>query len=119
MNRYSEINLGYSKRIHRFFATVIVVVVLSFAFTACNKPMEKLCSPLNLQLSGQSLIWDSVDGANGYTVKVGDEEIIVNDNTYELDIKEPGRYEIKVKANGDGEAYSDSDWSESLEFALI
>ncbi len=119
MNRIFSNGLSYSRKIASLIATVAVAVVCCSVFVACDNPTETLSTPTAVVLTERVLTWDSVANASGYTVKVGDEEIIVDDNSYELNIEESGRYEIKVKANGDGKSFTDSDWSESLEYALI
>ncbi|MDD6994581.1 MAG: leucine-rich repeat protein [Candidatus Borkfalkiaceae bacterium] len=43
-----------------------------------------LPTPANLSVSGYTLNWTAVDGANGYVVKIGEKEIDVTTNSYTL-----------------------------------
>ncbi len=72
---------------------------------------EKLGTPLNLALNGNTLTWDAVNNATGYKVNVNGEEFDATTNSYTLAAASEA-YAIKVKAVADG--YLDSDYSQEI-----
>lgn len=78
----------------------------------------RLATPSNLTIDQDTLAltWNKVQDADGYIIKIDEEEIESRKNSHPLDTLAPGRYTISVKARGDGEEFRDSQWSESLVF---
>lgn len=103
---------------------IIAVTLLIFSFTACEKSGSvsvQLSAPVNLQIDDYEMLsWDGVDGASGYRVKVNLNEYQTTDSR--LDIFEIldvyGTHKISVMAEGDGEKFIQSDYSEVLEYEL-
>ena len=79
--------------------------------TSCGKTVNEVG---NLKVDADTLVlsWDRVQGAKTYTVTVSgtDFEKNTKDNKYSLEYLEPGTYEIKIRANGDGIEKKNSDW---------
>ena len=90
----------------------LCLLLLSVLFMASCK--EQLDAPVNLRLeeSTLTLMWNRVPKARGYSVLIsGDErEKTIRTNSISLEDLEPGVYEIKIKAIGDGIDYADSEW---------
>ena len=79
--------------------------------TSCGRSVNEVG---NLKVDSDTLVlsWDRVQGAKTYTVTVSgtDFEKNTKENKYSLEYLEPGTYEIKIRANGDGIEKKDSDW---------
>lgn len=90
------------------------VVFLAGVFVACNDgAMAQLPVPTNFQTSDDMVVWDKIEKATYYTVEIGGEEEVVGENYYYLPkYAESTVVEMRVKALGDGETYSDSEWAE-------
>ena len=100
------------KKITLLLFLISLLALCALTLTSCknsiNAPTE-----LYLDIETQSLHWKEVRGARSYTVKISgepDEEVVLS-NYYSLEHLEAGRYTVQVKANGDGEAISDSGWT--------
>ncbi len=96
--------------------TILLPLIVLFAclgFTACDNGglPEKLATPQNLRRVGNTLVWDAVDYADGYSLLVGGElsERIVTENKCDFfDLNEKKVYLIKLMAYSDrGSANSD------------
>ncbi len=76
----------------------------------------KLATPVNVKVTADAISWTAVEGANGYTVKIGDNEYTANTATLSLtDVSLPrDGYTVTVKANAAAEANS-SAYSDGVE----
>ena len=96
-----------------------MLVCASTLFFACGKTKVKLDSPSNMVIQNNMLIWDAVEKADGYMVSVDGEAMpqLLNSASYSLEhLVLEKSYTIKVKAIGKGLNFSDSDWSEPIEY---
>lgn len=93
-------------------ALILLLVLCALSLTACN---SSLGAPTGLMLDveTQTLSWKMVQGAKFYTIQISgqERELTTKTNTISLEDLDPGEYEIRVKANGDGEIHEDSDWA--------
>lgn len=108
---------GEMKKIKTVFGCVLgfTVVFLAGVFVACNDgAMAQLPVPTNFQtIDDMIVVWDKIDKATYYTVEIGGEEEVIEENYYYLPkYAESTVVEMRVKALGDGETYSDSEWAE-------
>lgn len=98
------------------FSLICILIALlalcSLSLISCDDNLNTP-SGLYLDVETQTLRWNMVKGAKYYTVQIEGEEkeISTKSNSVSLEKLETGKYEIKVKANGDGEAIEDSDWA--------
>ncbi len=78
-----------------------------------SKELVQLEMPTNLKADFWELTWEKVEGASGYTVRVLDEEYQTEETEFILfDYLSPNReYDLAVKALGDNENYSNSEWT--------
>lgn len=84
---------------------VLCLLLLSACSSVVSKP-----SGLRLNADTQTLTWHKVSAARGYAVVISGEEKTIRSNAISLESLEPGTYEIKIKALGDGADVGDSDW---------
>jgi len=95
-------------------ASILIFVLLFCALTLVSCK-EQLGTPSGFVLDSETLTlkWNPVKGAKYYTVSISGEEreITTKKTNVSLEKLEAGDYEIKVKANGDGEVINDSEWS--------
>ena len=68
--------------------------------------------PTYLRIEDGFLYWNPVEYCSGYTVSVDGKEYVINENEYSLDGIADGTHKFKVKANGDGQKYASSDFSD-------
>jgi len=97
----------------RFILFFVIVVTLSaLMLVSCG---EKLNAPSGVieDVETQSLKWNHVKGAKYYTIVISgqDKEITTKNPSVSLEKLEAGVYEVKIKANSDGKALKDSDWT--------
>lgn len=105
------------------FKKLIILCVFCFVlvyFCACVNPTiekSKLSSPKNIMYEGGGLItWDKNENAAGYTLLINEVKYYTKENFYLFDAKPSVKYVVFVKCDGDGEYYSDSDFSQGIEF---
>jgi hypothetical protein len=111
------------KNMVKWLGVIALVAVIGFTFVACGESggssgnPQPLAVPSNLQIDGTTLTWDAVNNANGYLVDIDSTEYLADTNSYSiLTLTTPGTYTIKVKAIGDGMAFTDSGWSDTLPY---
>jgi M6 family metalloprotease-like protein len=79
-----------------------------------------LSIPLNLQIEDTKLIWDLVQNAVSYEIDIdGDiyESVL---NSFDLEsLINPKVYNLKVRAIGNDYLFFDSEWSETIEYAVV
>jgi len=99
------------KRICLLLTLICLCVCCLVFMTSCA---EELSAPQNFKFDDhtQTLSWKKVKDASGYTITIGDDEVVTRANSYSLEKLEPGEYVIKVRANGDGDKIKDSETSE-------
>ncbi|GHV02834.1 hypothetical protein FACS1894211_14990 [Clostridia bacterium] len=90
---------------------VCFLLLVTGALAACSPAslQSKLFAPTNIKVEGNTLRWNSVDNAAGYTVKIDESEYSTGDNEYPLALP-MGEYRLSVKALGDGTLYVSSDY---------
>ncbi|MBO7341277.1 MAG: hypothetical protein J6U87_01215, partial [Clostridia bacterium] len=75
------------------------------ALVSCG---SKLSTPsgLRLDVETQTLTWNAVKGAKFYTIQISGQsrDITTKSNQISLEDLDAGEYEIRIVANGDGEA---------------
>lgn len=96
----------------------IVVVLISLMIIGC-KPKEKiqLEAPANVTITGNIVSWDAVEHADGYTISVDTSEYKVQTTSYTILINQPGRYDVKVRADGKDDVLT-SDWSLVVKYVV-
>ena len=99
------------KKVCFLLITISLCVLCLVSFSSCAAELEAP-KDFKFDMAKQVLSWDRCQGAMGYTIVIGTEEVVTVSNSYSLEKLEPGDYVIKVKANGDGENTKDSDFSE-------
>ncbi len=101
------------KKLHTAILLVSLLILVTLVFSSCGENNLTKPSGLNLDVETQTLRWNMVKGAKYYTVQISGEEkdITTKSASVSLENLEPGNYEIKVRANGDGEIYKESDWA--------
>jgi hypothetical protein len=104
-------------------AALLAAAVLSF--TACGggggDGPEQLGKPSGLQTNSttKTLTWGAVRNASGYAVDIDGTEYQAGTNSYSLSgLTTAKTYTIKVKAKGDEIAFSDSPWSDSVQYTV-
>ncbi len=95
----------------RLIIALCLCSVLAVFLTACTG--SSLAKPEDFKLDSDtlSLSWDKVSGAKGYTIEINGAQVTTKANYYSLADLEPGIYDVKVKANGDGKEIDDSQWA--------
>lgn len=91
------------KKLYVLLIFVCLFSVFAIMLTSCG---QRLRTPTSLYLDEdtQTLKWNRVRGAQGYTVKIPelDFEATTQANYYSLEWLNPGEYTVRVFANGDG-----------------
>lgn len=90
---------------------VLWIIVFCLALVSCGlEKKEPLPSPQDVRTEGKLLLWEEVENATGYVVRIGEEEQETAEPSYNLAaLRGPATYAVAVKAVG-GEAYADSEW---------
>jgi formylglycine-generating enzyme required for sulfatase activity len=115
----------------KFFGFALAAAI-TFILVACNNPFfpakrtidnsglpQQLAAPTNLQINGTTLTWDAVTNASSYMVDIDGTEYPSASASFSLSVLTNYKnYTIKVKALGDGEAYTDSVWSSTKSYSL-
>lgn len=84
---------------------LLMIVCLVIGLAACNT--DAVGKPVNLEMSGNVLSWQAVDGADGYQVVINDREPIETKNTTcFIEVEETGSYNIRVRAKA-GDKYGE------------
>ena len=114
-----------SIRIYKYIIYVLFVFFCSigiFAFFGCAG-MRDLDTPSNLSVDEYlNLTWNEVEGAEGYSVMLGEKEYETQSNSldlfYELTDVTATEYKIKVKAYGNKYYRAESEYSDELEYTF-
>ncbi|MCL2675414.1 MAG: leucine-rich repeat protein [Firmicutes bacterium] len=105
------------KRIRKplFLSLILSLIVLlpALSLAACPGGAKELPAPQDLSVSGTSFAWTAVPDSSGYFVQINENaEVNVGKVTsYNIVSLDVGTHTLKVKAVGDGEKYTDSDWA--------
>lgn len=97
------------KKIRVLLLFICLITLFTLAFTSCGIRLSKP-SGLHIDDDTQTLKWNRVKGAQGYTVEIVELgiEVVTQANYYSLEKLEPGVYDIRVYANGDGKTTRNS-----------
>lgn len=100
------------KKLRIAILLISLLALVTLIFSSCDENNLAKPSGLNLDVETQTLRWNMVKGAKYYTIQISGEEkdITTKSTSVSLENLDPGNYEIKVRANGDGEVYKDSNW---------
>ena len=100
------------KKLRIAILLISLLTLFTLIFSSCDKNNLAKPSGLNLDVETQTLRWNMVKGAKYYTIQIPGEEKDITTKTTSVSLEDldPGNYEIKIRANGDGEIYKDSDW---------
>lgn len=100
------------KKINLILILTLILVLCTLTLASCS---DQLKTPNGLYLDSDTLTlrWNKVDGARFYTVEITgmDKPITTKDTKVSLENLDPGNYEVKIRANGDGETVEDSDFA--------
>lgn len=113
------------KRLSAIIVTVALAlscVIAIAALAGCKKDKNKALSvPANVTVSGSTLSWDAVEGAEEYTVKINDGIVTTSSVTYDLSssaavaLLKTGENSLAVKANAT-ESNAESAYSEAVTY---
>ena len=97
------------KKVHTLLILIFILSLFILILTSCG---ARLSTPTGLHLDEdtQTLKWNNVKGAQGYTLTISgfDQEITTQANYYSLEKLEPGNYTISVSANGNDDGFRSS-----------
>ena len=99
------------KRIKQLALLCLAVLSLVFGACAAEAAATPLSAPQNLRVEGKILVWDAVEHAAGYVVRLQNKEQEIEGTSFDLSSLAVGTYAVRVKAYGDGGKYTNSDWS--------
>lgn len=105
------------KKLHVLLILICIFSLFALLLTSCG---VRLSTPSGLRLDAdtQTLKWNKVKGAQGYTIEISgfEEEIVTQANYYSLEKLLPGDYTIRVAAKGDGETSRTSAFSKKFKY---
>ena len=100
------------------FLGLLAALFALLALTGCSG--SQLARPNGLYVDDISqtltLNWNNVQYASGYEVELNGSVTESRRSTFSMDELEPGSYQIRVRAKGDGMRYVDSAWSEPISY---
>lgn len=92
----------------------IILVILCLSLFACRQE-ESLSQPENLRYEEETILWDSVDGATSYSVKLNDVIYTVTQTQFDMHDHSNGDYTVSVCAiNNDLQ----SDYTDTFSFSV-
>ncbi len=100
------------KRIKQLALLCLAALSLIFGACAAEAAATPLPAPQNLRVEGKILVWDAVEHAAGYVVRLQNKEQEIEGTSFDLSSLAVGTYAVRVKAYGDGGKYANSDWSQ-------
>ena len=100
-----------TKRIKQLAILCLAALSLVFGACAAEAAATPLSAPQNLRMEGKILVWDAVEHAAGYVVRLQNKEQEIEGTSFDLSSLAVGTYAVRVKAYGDGGKYTNSDWS--------
>lgn len=104
------------KKVKWFILLGFIVLCLG-ALAGCKPPA--LQAPQNLKIDEVTLelSWDKVTSAHGYYIDYGGEDkVTVRRTSYSLEELPAGDFQVRVRAFGNPDDFSDSAWSEPIPF---
>ena len=94
---------------------LLMAISCALSFVGCA-PQELSC-PINVKIKQRILTWDAVEGATGYAIEIKEfndaqekQEYTTTETSFAVVDVVAGRYDIGVKALGDGKKYADSSY---------
>jgi len=101
--------------------SIIAICLCSFWLVFSTACAEQLSSPTDFKfdITTQTLSWDKVPNASSYTIEVNGETVTTKANSYSLAGLDAGVYDVKVKANGDENQTTDSEWAIYEDFERV
>lgn len=89
---------------------ILLLIVCIFIVAACNS--NGLSSPDNFKfVNNNTITWRAVENARGYTVEINGQSQDIRRPEFSVRDFGEGEYTVRVKARGNGDEYSDSDWT--------
>lgn len=77
-------------------------ILSSLSSESLSFEIKVLSVPTNVDISGYTLTYTSVDQSYGYSISVAGNSYTSNSTSYDLSLLEAGNYEVKVCARGNG-----------------
>lgn len=105
------------------FIISILSIVMLFCFgaglVACGDSEPITLQTPTLTATDTTLNWTAIDNATNYTLRINGNDQTVTSNTYTLDNVGSGQYTCSVRANGDGEQYLSSVFSQPVVIKVV
>lgn len=99
------------KRMGKVFLLAISLFICATFFAACDIVTEPLEIPENFAYDGESLMWNTVENAEGYEIKIGDgEPIVVEALNYPFDAQGQ-EFTASIKALAKNEKYNSEEYT--------
>ena len=98
---------------------IVLIMIVAFSFTGCSLIQSTLDTPTNVSIKGNTLKWNSVEGAKSYLVMIDYDEYTTSTNSFDLttaDVEIGQEYSIQVKAKGDGYLKLSSEFSSPIKW---
>ncbi len=99
------------KRI-RLLSLAVALILILISLSACDVTLNKRLATPELTLDGDTVLWESVDGAVAYELDNGNEIIILNPVLTSYSISEGAS--IRIRAVGNGQKLITGKWSNTV-----
>ena len=99
------------KKTRLLLLSICLLALCALLLVSCGSSLNEP-SGLYFDIETQTLHWNAVKGAKYYTIQISGQsrDITTKTTSVSLEALEAGDYEVKIRANGDGEVVEDSDW---------
>lgn len=105
------------KKILRGFLFAVAISCFCIVFAACTSQAEskRLATPSGGKFTESAFCWDGDPNAQEYVLDINGKEVSSYDTEYDISYADIFEYKIRVKSIGDGDKFTDSEWSDYYE----
>jgi hypothetical protein len=77
------------------------MILISLILVSCTNQDDRISYPENIRQSDELVLWDEVDDATSYSIKINNTVYTITDTSYSLENLPNGTYDIRVRSHKD------------------
>lgn len=80
---------------------ILIMILISLVLVSCSNDNQRISYPENIRYANESVLWDTVEDATSYSIKINHTVHTLTDASFSLENLPNGTYDIRIRSHKD------------------